>query len=63
MRWPLRRHRNGKDAQQARQSAEAAVDREKERLAEIREVVHRLAAHRERNRFAEGMRQAFGGRP
>jgi hypothetical protein len=59
MRWPWRRHHDD-DARAARDSAEAAVQEEQARLVEVSEVVARLRGHRQRNSFAEAMRQAFG---
>jgi hypothetical protein len=61
VRWPWSRHRDP-EALAARESAEAAVRDERARLAEVTEVVGRLAGHRQRNSFAEAMRQAFGER-
>jgi hypothetical protein len=62
MRWPWSRRRD-EDATEARRSAEAAVREEKARLAEVSEVVDRLRRHRQRNSFAEAMREAFGAGP
>lgn len=59
MRWPWQK-RTDEDARAALESAERALRAEHRRLDEVASVVERLRAHRERNSFAEAMRDAFG---
>lgn len=65
MRWPWSRHETAEDkrARHAAATSEVALEREFQRLEEATDLAARLASHRERNRFAEAMRIAFGGRP
>jgi hypothetical protein len=62
VRWPWQRHRD-EGARAAMESADAAVAEETARLAEVSKVVASLSAHRQRNSFAEAMREAFGAGP
>lgn len=64
MRWW--RHRDeveDRRAKHASAAAERVLEEECERLDEAKDLAKRLAKHRERNRFAEAMRIALGGRP
>lgn len=65
MRWPWSRPEEAEDrkAKRASAAAEVVLEQECQRLDEAKVLGERLAAHRERNRFAEAMKIAFGGRP
>lgn len=60
-RWP--RHPEDTAARRAAEETEQALQEEQARLDEATELARRLAAHRHRNRFAEAMKIAFGGKP
>lgn len=65
MRWPWSRREEPEDrrARRAGATAERVLQEECRRLEEAADLAARLAGHRERNRFAEAMRIALGGRP
>lgn len=65
MRWPWSRREEAEDrrARRAAAAAERVLADECRRLEEAEELAKRLAAHRDRNRFAEALRIALGGRP
>lgn len=65
MRWPWRHRDEVEDrrAQRATAATEQVLREECDRLDEATELAKRLVRHRERNRFAEAMRIALGGRP
>ena len=65
MRWPWS-HRDAAEDRRARRATaatEQALEEECQRLVEAEDLARRLAKHRHRNRFAEAMRIALGGRP
>ena len=65
MRWPWsRRHdEDGRARRRATAHTERTLAQERDRLDEAVEIAASLASHRERNRFAEAMKVALGGRP
>ena len=61
--WKRKDKADYRRARSATAAAERAVQEECSRLDEATELAARLASHRERNRFAEALKIAFGGRP